>query len=322
MKILFMGTPELAMVCLRKIHEKDGVEIVGVVTQTDKQKGRGMKFVFSPVKEYALEHDIPIYQPQTLRDGAFQSVLDELKPELIIVAAYGKILPKYVLEYPKYGCINAHGSLLPKYRGAAPIQRAIIDGECETGITSMYMEEGLDTGDMILKLTCPITESDDFGTIHDKLAELAGDAMCMTIDQIENGTITREKQPDEGATYAAKIEKKDTIVDFSRSPRDVVNQIRGLSPMPYAMTGMPDGKLLKLTSAVVIDEKCDRPFGEVTELEAVGDGKIVISCGGGKIAVTGVVPEGKKRMKAADFIRGRKISVGDILCAQNDVNRA
>lgn len=322
MKILFMGTPELAMVCLRKIHEKDGVEIVGVVTQTDKQKGRGMKFVFSPVKEYALEHDIPIYQPQTLRDGAFQSVLDELKPELIIVAAYGKILPKYVLEYPKYGCINAHGSLLPKYRGAAPIQRAIIDGECETGITSMYMEEGLDTGDMILKLTCPITESDDFGTIHDKLAELAGDAMCMTIDQIENGTITREKQPDEGATYAAKIEKKDTIVDFSRSPRDVVNQIRGLSPMPYAMTGMPDGKLLKLTSAVVIDEKCDRPFGEVTELETVGDGKIVISCGGGKIAVTGVVPEGKKRMKAADFIRGRKISVGDILCAQNDVNRA
>lgn len=322
MKILFMGTPELAMVCLRKIHEKDGVEIVGVVTQTDKQKGRGMKFVFSPVKEYALEHDIPIYQPQTLRDGAFQSVLDELKPELIIVAAYGKILPKYVLEYPKYGCINAHGSLLPKYRGAAPIQRAIIDGECETGITSMYMEEGLDTGDMILKLTCPITESDDFGTIHDKLAELAGDAMCMTIDQIENGTIIREKQSDEGATYAAKIGKKDTIVDFSRSPRDVVNQIRGLSPMPYAMTGMPDGKLLKLTSAVVIDEKCDRPFGEVTELEAVGDGKIVISCGGGKIAVTGVVPEGKKRMKAADFIRGRKISVGDILCAQNDVNRA
>lgn len=322
MKVLFMGTPDLARECLRAVHEKEGVEIVGVVTQTDKQKGRGMKFVFSPVKEYAIEHHLPVYQPQTLKDGAFQAVLDELQPELIIVAAYGKILPNYVLEYPKYGCINAHGSLLPKYRGAAPIQRAIIDGETETGITSMYMADGIDTGDMILKLTCPIEETDDFGTLHDKLAVLAGEAMCLTIDKINDGTITREKQPDEGATYASKIEKEDTVVDFTRSPRDVVNQIRGLSPMPYAMTKTPDGKLLKLTNAAVIDGTTDAPAGEVLALETNGDGKIILSCGGGKIAVTGVVPEGKKRMAAADFIRGRKISVGDILSAQNDTTRA
>lgn len=318
MKILFMGTPDLAKECLRAVHEKEGVEIVGVVTQTDKQKGRGMKFVFPPVKEYALEHNLPVYQPKTLRDGAFQEVLDELEPELIIVAAYGKILPPYVLEYPKYGCINAHGSLLPKYRGAAPIQRAIIDGETQTGITSMYMAEGLDTGDMILKLTCPIEETDDFGSLHDKLAVLAGEAMCLTIDRITDGTITREVQPEEGTSYAAKIEKEDTVIDFTRSPRDVVNLIRGLSPMPYAMTKTPDGKLLKLTNAVVVDESCDEEAGKVLELGTSGDGKIVLSCGGGKIAVTGVVPEGKKKMAAADFIRGRKISVGDKLGAQND----
>ena len=318
MKILFMGTPDLAKECLRAVHEKEGVEIVGVVTQTDKQKGRGMKFVFSPVKEYALEHNLPVNQPQTLKDGAFQSVLDELKPELIIVAAYGKLLPPYVLEYPKYGCINAHGSLLPKYRGAAPIQRAIINGETQTGITSMYMAEGLDTGDMILKLTCPIEDTDDFGTLHDKLAVLAGEAMCLTIDRISSGTVTREVQPEEGVCYAAKIEKEDTVIDFNRSPRDVVNLIRGLSPMPYAMTKTPDGKLLKLTNAVVVDENCSEEAGKVLELGTAGEGKIVISCGGGKIAVTGVVPEGKKRMAAADFIRGRKISVGDMLGAQND----
>ena len=149
MKVLFMGTPDLAAVCLKAVHEKEGVEIVGAVTQTDKQKGRGMKFIFPPVKEYALAHNIPVYQPVTLKDEAFLDTLRELDPDLIIVAAYGKILPKYVLDYPKYGCINAHGSILPKYRGAAPIQRAIIDGETETGITSMYMAEGLDTGDRI-----------------------------------------------------------------------------------------------------------------------------------------------------------------------------
>ena len=313
MKVMFMGTPDLARECLRAVYEKDSVEIVGVVTRADKQKGRGMKFVFSPVKEFAIEKELPVYQPLTLRDGAFQEVLDELQPELIIVAAYGNILPKYVLDYPKYGCINAHGSLLPKYRGASPIQRAIIDGETVTGITAMYMEEGLDTGDMILKLECPITEDDDFGTLHDKLAALAGQAMCDVIDLINSGNVPREKQDDSLSSYAAKIEKADTVADFTKSPETVVNLIRGLSPAPCVVTKTPDGKLLELPSARVIDGKCDKEPGTVVDLDTTGEGKIVISCGGGLIAVTSVTPEGKKRMPSADYIRGRKINIGDIL---------
>lgn len=313
MKVLFMGTPDLAAVCLKAVHEKEGVEIVGAVTQTDKQKGRGMKFIFPPVKEYALAHNIPVYQPVTLKDEAFLDTLRELDPELIIVAAYGKLLPKYVLDYPKYGCINAHGSILPKYRGAAPIQRAIIDGETETGITSMYMAEGLDTGDMILKLTCPITPEDNFGTLHDKLALLAGEAMCQTIDRINDGTISAEPQPEEGATYAAKITKEDAVVDFTKNAADIVNLVRGLSPMPYAMTKTPDGKLLKLTDAAVEEGKSDEAAGTVVSLDTAGSGKITIVCGDGLVSVSGVVPEGKKKMAAADFIRGRKLSVGDLL---------
>ncbi len=313
MKILFMGTPDIARTCLEALWKKEGVEIVGVVTQTDKQKGRGMKFVYPPVKEFALECGIPVYQPQTLRDGAFLSVLEELKPELIVVAAYGKILPPYVLEYPVHGCVNAHASLLPKYRGASPIQRAIMDGDEKTGITAMYMADGIDTGDMILKLECPIHPTDDFGTLHDRLAILAGEAMCEVVDRIENGTITREPQPEEGMTYAPKIEKEDTVVDFSASPRDVHNKIRGLSPIPYAMTHTPDGKLLKLTSAEIVDGTTEAAFGTVVALDCDGTGHIVISCGGGLISVTGVVPEGKKKMSSADFIRGRKINVGDVL---------
>lgn len=313
MKVLFMGTPDLAAVCLKAVHEKEGVEIVGAVTQTDKQKGRGMKFIFPPVKEYALAHNIPVYQPVTLKDEAFLDTLRELDPDLIIVAAYGKILPKYVLDYPKYGCINAHGSILPKYRGAAPIQRAIIDGETETGITSMYMAEGLDTGDMILKLTCPITPEDNFGTLHDKLALLAGEAMCQTIDRINDGTISAEPQPEEGATYAAKITKEDAVVDFTKNAADIVNLVRGLSPMPYAMTKTPDGKLLKLTDAAVEEGKSDEAAGTVVSLDTAGSGKITIVCGDGLVSVSGVVPEGKKKMAAADFIRGRKLSVGDLL---------
>ena len=313
MKILFMGTPDIAKITLEAIYKKDGVDIVGVVTQPDKPKGRGMKFVAPPVKEFAEANGIPVYQPQTLRDGAFQSVLDELSPDMIIVAAYGKILPHYVISYPKYGCVNAHASILPKYRGASPIQRAVIDGERETGITAMYMDDGLDTGDIIFTMKCDITDDDDFGSLHDKLAVIAGEAMCKVIDLTAGGEITRTPQSDEGMTYAAKIEKEDTFVDFSKSPEVIRNLIRGLSPMPYAVTRTPDGKLLKLTSAVVLKGECDKEYGEVVSLDTAGEGKIIISCGGGLLAVTGVVPEGKKKMASADFIRGRKISEGDIL---------
>ena len=311
MRVLFMGTPDLARECLRAVYEKKGVDVIGVVTQTDTPKGRGMKMIPSPVKVFAEEHGIPVWQPQTLKDGAFGDTLRELDPDMIIVVAYGKILPRYVLDYPKYGCVNAHGSLLPKYRGAAPIQRSIIEGECVTGITAMYMDDGIDTGDMILKLECPITDGDDFGTLHDKLAVLAGEAMCQTIDRTLDGTVTREKQPDEGANYAAKITKEDCVIDFAKSPREVFNLIRGLSPMPYAMTRTPDGKLLKFTSA-------EAPGTDVSDAApgtvlSVDGGKIAVACGGGILNVTGVVPEGKKPMPAADYIRGRKIAAGDVV---------
>ena len=313
MRVLFMGTPELARETLAAVYAKEGVTVVGVVTRADKLSGRGMKLVFSPVKEFALEHDIPVYQPKTLRDGAFQAVLDELRPEMIIVAAYGNILPHYVIEYPKYGCINAHGSLLPKYRGAAPIQRAIIDGERVTGITAMYMDDGLDTGDMILKLECPIADEDDFESVHDRLAALAGEAMCKVIDMTWDGCVPREKQDDALSTYAAKIGKEDEIIDFSRSPKTVVDLVRGLSPDPFAVTKTPDGKLLKITKAVVADGECDAPYGTVVALKAKGDGAIDVSCGGGIIRILGVVPEGKKKMPASAFVNGRKIAVGDVL---------
>lgn len=311
MRVLFMGTPDLARECLRAVYEKEGVDVIGVVTQTDKPKGRGMKMIAPPVKVFAEEHGIPVWQPQTLKDGAFEDTLKELDPDMIIVVAYGKILPRYVLEYPKYGCVNAHGSLLPKYRGAAPIQRSIIEGETVTGITSMYMDDGIDTGDVILKLECPITDDDNFGTLHDKLAALAGEAMCQTIDRTLDGTVTREKQPDEGANYAAKITKEDSVINFTKSPREVFNLIRGLSPMPYAMTRTPDGKLLKFTAAEApSDESSDAEPGTVLSVDG---GNIKIACGGGVLTVTGVVPEGKKPMPAADYIRGRKLFAGDVL---------
>lgn len=313
MKILFMGTPDLAAVCLEAVYNKADVEVVGVLTQPDKPKGRGMKLVPPPVKVFAEEHGISVYQPQTLKNGAFEDELKKLDPDMIIVAAYGKILPKYVLDYPKYGCVNAHGSILPKYRGASPIQRAIIDGEKVTGITAMYMAEGLDTGDIIKIYPCEITPDDDFGSLHDKLAVLAGEAMCDVIDMTESGTVTRTKQDDEKSSYAAKIEKEDTVIDFTKNAEDIVNLVRGLSPAPLAVTRTPDGKLLKLTHARLSDMAKTDNAGEVAALSDKGEGEIVLSCGDGCISVTGVVPEGKKPMKSADYIRGRRISVGDIL---------
>lgn len=313
MRILFMGTPELARTCLSAIYNKPDVTVVGVVTRPDKPSGRGMKLIPSPVKEFAVENGIPVYQPRTLRDGAFAETLGELKPDMIVVAAYGNILPHYVIEYPKYGCINAHGSLLPKYRGAAPIERAIIDGETVTGITAMYMDDGLDTGDMILKLECPIDETDDAGSLREKLAILAGDAMCRVIDMAESGNVPREKQDDALSSYAAKIDRSDEIIDFTKPAKAVADLVRGLSPEPFAVTKTPDGKLLKITSAKVGDGTTDAPAGEVIALRGKGDGAISVSCGGEVLLITGVVPEGKKKMPASAYINGRKIAVGDRL---------
>lgn len=305
-----MGTPDFAIPTLKALFES-GEEIVGVITQPDKPKGRGYTLTPPPVKAWALEKGLEVYQPATLKDEAFAELLDRLAPELIVVVAFGKILPKSVLDYPKYGCINVHGSLLPKYRGAAPMQRAIIDGEKVTGVTIMYMDVGLDTGDMLYKSEVDIVEDDNFEDIHDKLAACGADALIKTVELLKNGKAVREKQDDALSTYAAKIEKADCLLDFTKSAEELHDLIRGLSPIPLSFTHTQDGKLLKVTSARVADRDAflNKTAGEVVSL----DGEIVVACGKGKIAITGVLPEGKGRMSAADFIRGRKINVGDIL---------
>lgn len=309
MKILFMGTPDFARSILEKLH-KDGENIVAVVTQPDKPQGRKMILTPPPVKQYALENGIPVYQPLTLKDGAFAEELSRIDPELIIVAAYGKILPAYILDYPKYGCINAHASLLPRWRGAAPIQRAIMAGDTRSGVTSMYMAQGLDTGDMILTVQVPITDDDDFGTLHDKLAVAGGDAMTQTIEKLRAGTVIREVQNDADATYAAKIENPDCVIDFGKSVTEVHNQVRGLSPVPLALTWMPDGKRLKIIAAQ--KEICAVTAAPGTVV-AIDRGTLDIACGDGILHITHLQPEGKGRMAAADFLRGRKLSAGDVL---------
>lgn len=305
-----MGTPDFAKICLMHVAEA-GHDIVGVVTQPDKPKGRSYKLTPPPVKVYAEERGYTVYQPETLRDEAFLPTLESLCPDIIIVAAYGKILPPYIINYPKYGCINAHGSILPKYRGAAPIQRAIIDGESETGITVMYMNEGLDTGDMILKETTPITESDNFETMHDRLAEIGGRTLVSAIDLLEKGEARPEKQDDSLATYAEKITKADCIIDFNIPREKLLCKIRGLSPFPLAVTKTPDGRLLKIVSAEAASGASEAKPGTVTVVDK--DGFEVVCAEGKKIRVKEVLPEGKGRMSAADFVRGRRIEVGDKL---------
>ncbi len=308
MKILFMGTPDYALECLRAVHANPNAEIVGVVTQPDKPKGRGMKMIPPPVKIYAEEHSLPVYQPTTLKDGAFEEDLRALDPDMIIVAAYGKILPAYIIDYPKYGCINAHASILPRHRGAAPINRAIMEGDTITGVTAMYMDYGLDTGDIILTITTPITEEDDVSTLHDRLALIGGEAMSKVIDMTVDGTITHTPQSDEGSTYAAKITKEDAKLDFSHTADEICRKIRGLST--GALTHTPDGKLLKITSA---HKGCVCSCEVTGTVTSVDNGEITVSCCDGSVCFTGVIPEGKSRMSAADYIRGRKINVGDHL---------
>ena len=308
MKILFMGTPDFAVFSLKALYGA-GHEILGVVTQPDKPKGRGYQLMPPPVKVEAEKLGLPVYQPNTLKDEAFAELLSTLNPEVIVVVAFGKILPKNVLDFPKHGCINVHGSLLPEYRGAAPMQRAIIDGKAVTGITTMYMDVGLDTGDMLLREELPIEEDDNFETIHDKLGALGAELIVKTLAAAEDGTLTRIPQDDAKANYAQKITKDDCLIDFSRDARTVHNQIRGLSPIPLALTHTPDGKLLKVTAAKIAEEAtAHENVGEVLSLD---DG-ITVACGRGSITLLGVLPEGKSRMPAADFIRGRKVAVGDI----------
>ncbi len=309
MNILFMGTPDFALASLRALCEH-GENIIGVVTQPDKPRGRGYVLTPPPVKVYAQERDIPVYQPETLKGGAFDDTVKALAPDLIVVVAYGKILPLSILNAAPHGCINVHGSLLPALRGAAPMQRAIMDGLTKTGVTTMYMAEGLDTGDMLLRGEVAIEENDNFESIHDKLADCGADVLLRTVEALQLGSLTRTPQDNTLATYAAKIEKADCIIDFSKDARTIHNQIRGLSPMPLAFTHTPDGKLLKVVVAHV--GQCEGQAAAPGTVISLSGG-IEVACGTGSIVFTSVKPEGKGTMGAVDFVRGRKIAVGDLL---------
>ena len=311
MRILFMGTPEYALFSLKALVEA-GETIIGAVTQPDKPKGRGYELCPPPVKVFAIEHNIPVFQPQTFKNGAFDEELKALAPDLIVVVAYGKILPQSVLDLPKYGCINVHGSLLPAYRGAAPMQRAIMEGMRETGVTTMQMAAGLDTGDMLVSVKVPIGENDNFEDIHDKLGAAGAQALLETIARLRAGTLTAIPQDDTLATYAAKIEKGDCVLDFSKNARALHDQIRGLSPFPLAFTRTPDGKLLKVLESRVGDKKA--PLGVEIGTVLALENTVTVACGEGTtIELLRVLPEGKGRMSAADYIRGRRLCVGDKL---------
>lgn len=309
-RILFMGTPDYAAQTLRALLRLPSADVVAAVTQPDKKKGRGMHTLPTPVKTVAEEAGIPVYQPVTLRDGAFEDELQAIGPDLIIVSAYGKILPPYVIRFPRLGCVNAHASILPKYRGAAPINRAVMAGEKETGVTAMFMDEGLDTGDIIFTLKTPIGQNDTAGDVHDRLAVLAGEAMCRAVAEIGAGTAARTPQDESGATYAAKITKEDCLIDFSAPAKEVCDRIRGLSPYPGAFTYTPAGKVLKITGATLSEGPACAEPGTVFD---VSHGAATVACGDGAIGVTEVVPEGRSKMDASSFIRGRGIAAGDRL---------
>lgn len=308
LKILFMGTPDFAVFSLRALTEA-GENVVGVVTQPDQPKGRGYVLTPPPVKVYANEHRIPVYQPETLRSPEFFSLLEKLSPDVCVVAAYGKILPENVLNFPKYGCINLHGSLLPKYRGAAPMQRAIMDGEKVTGVTVMQMDAGLDTGDMLLREEVPIEENDNFETVHDKMGVCSANLLLKVLKQIDSGTLCPEKQDDSLSTYAKKIEKSELLLDFSLSAEELHNKIRGLSPVPLAYTVLPDGKRCKISASEIVSREGNvAPAGTVVSAE---HGLLTVACGKGVLSLLTLLPEGKGKMTASAFLNGRNLHPGD-----------
>ncbi len=305
MKVLYMGTPDFAATVLEGLH-RAGHEIVGVISQPDKPKNRGMHLEPTPVKKCAETLGLPVFQPETLKNGAILPYLEEKKPACIVVVAYGKKLPEYVLTFPEYGCINMHASLLPKYRGAAPIQWSILNGEKETGVTSMYMAEGIDTGDMILKSTVEITEEDTAETLHDKLAESAAELAVETLSQIAAGTAPREKQDEDTASYAPMLHKELGNIEWNKPSREILDKIRGLFPWPGAYS-YKEGQLLKIIKAVKA-EGSGAP-GEVI----VSRGKLVVATGDGAIEILELQLAGKKKMAASALLAGNPIAEHSVL---------
>ena len=303
MNIVFMGTPTFAVPTLKKLYE-NGHNILAVFTQTDKPKGRGMKLAFSPVKEFAVEHNLEVYQPNSLKRETeiYTPILRELNPDVIVVVAYGKILPPEVLSIPKLGCINVHGSLLPKYRGAAPIQWTVLNGDKFGGVTTMLMAEGMDTGDMLLKSSVEVGENETASELYDRLSFVGADLLIETLEKLD--TITPEQQNEAEATLAPMLSKEMCQIDFTKDAKSVHNQICGLSDWPCAVCFLDD-KRLKVYRSEIVDEKCTHEAGKV-----IDEKNFVVACGVGAVKLVEIQAEGSKRMNSSDYLRGKPISKG------------
>ncbi|HIE33246.1 MAG TPA: methionyl-tRNA formyltransferase [Thermodesulfobacteriaceae bacterium] len=308
-RLVFMGTPEFAVPALKALLGSE--EVVGVVTQPDRPRGRGRKLRPSPVKEVALEADLPVFEPERIKDSAFLADLAKLAPDLIVVAAYGKILPKEILDLPRYGCWNIHASLLPKYRGAAPIQWALINGERETGITIMQMDEGLDTGPILLQKSLTIGEDETFGELYQRLAQLGAEALMEALELFKVGQLSPRPQPEDGVSYAPPIEKGMGRLDFSRPASELACLIRAFDPRPGAYTHW-DGKLLKVFSPSIIPEDVSEAPGTILGLT---EGGLGVATGKGILVLGELQLEGKKRLPAKEFLRGYSLKPGTVLGA-------
>ena len=302
MKLIFMGTPDFAVPCLESLLSA-GHEVQAVFTQPDKPVGRKQVLTPPEVKVCAVKHGLTVYQPKTLRNGEAMEIIRGLSPDAIIVAAYGKILPKEILDFPRYGCINVHGSLLPKYRGSAPIQWSVINGDKETGVTIMQMDEGIDTGDILMKRAIPIELSDTAESVFEKLAALGGKTLIEALGMLERGELTPEKQDESLSCYAPMLDKSISLIDWSKSGMTVHNLIRGLYSWPVAYT-MLGGKKLKILSA----SPCDRS-GEAGTIISVDP--LTVACREGSVIIHELQLEGKKRMDAKTFLVGHKLCVGE-----------
>lgn len=309
MKVIFMGTPDFAVPCLDMLV-KEGHEVCLVVTQPDKPKGRGKKMLFPPVKEKAIEYGIEVFQPVKVKEEEAVEKLRSYNADIIVVVAFGQILPESILNMPKYGCVNVHGSLLPKYRGAAPIQWSVINGDTKTGVTTMYMEKGLDTGDMLLKAEFDITSEDTYGTVHDKMCVMGADVLKETLVKIENGTIVREKQDDALSNYAPMISKETGHIDWNKTSFEIINLIRGLDPVPAAWT-VYNGEVLKIWKAVKFE--CDNSTAKCGEIADITKKGFVVKTGDDFVLVTEIQARGGKRMATDAYMRGHAVEKGIVL---------
>ena len=306
LKTIFMGTPDFAVPCLEVLQAK--TEVLAVITQPDRPKGRGHNLQASPVKQKALEYNLPVMQPEKIKTEEFTAELERLQPDLIVVVAFGQILSQRILDIPPLGCVNVHASLLPRYRGAAPIHWSIINGEKETGVTTMLMDAGLDTGDMLLKDKVAITEEMTTEELHDQLMAMGGKLLAETIDGLANGTITPEKQDDSISNYAGMLNKETGHIDWSKSAVEIHNLIRGLNSWPVAWS-MKDGKNYKFWRTKVENRNSDKAPGTVVELRK---NSFCLATGEGLLEVLEIQPPSKKRMSAGDLLRGHGVAVGDI----------